>query len=419
MSDFKVSNYAPSFYIGDTTQGISSAVFHDPNFSSFNNRSSVSMITGAPGSGKTFLAMTLCAQAAVAGKMTVVIDPKADFIALKNLEGDLGKVRVLELSEDSRQGIIDPFVICGEDKTEGVILAKEIIKIFTNITDLPFEVIDPILEDVSVQDNANLNSVVDKLLGFDRENNPVQSERVRNIGMMLRTISKMPLARLAFANPYNVPERVSLKEGLTILTMLDLRLPEADQPKEEYSEPNRLSSGLMFLVTDYVHKVMKAKTEGLPKVLIIDEAWAVLQNQAGASVVRSVSRMGRSLNMAMVLITQNAGHVSGFGIENTITTYFAFSTNGQEGNRITEMMGLRDPEEDEPRDFSRMMSDLNNGECLMRDWRQRYATVQISSYKKDWATAFKTNPLDKARAAAEKKEREKKERSERKKVSAR
>lgn len=403
MADFKVSNYAPSFYIGDTTQGIRSAVFYDPNFASFNDMSPVSLITGSPGSGKTFFALTLAAQSAIAGKMTVVIDPKADFIALSNLDKYIDNIRLIALSEKSKRGIIDPFVICGEDKTKGIVLAKELIKIFTNIKDLPFEAIDPILSDVSKKEKPSFTMAVEKFIGFNRSEDPQLATRVRAIGAMLKTISMMPFAKLAFSNPYNVPDRVPMKEGLTIITMLGLELPDADKPKSEYSELDSLASGLMFLVTDYVHKVMQTSSEGIPKLLIIDEAWSVLGNSAGASIVRSVSLLGRSLNMSMVLATQNAAHVSSVGIENTITTFFAFRTNGKEGNRITELMGLRDPDDDEPREFAQMMESFNRGECLMKDFRKRYATVQISAYKKDWVEEFRTNPQEKAKREVQRK----------------
>lgn len=397
MADFKVRNYTPSFYIGDTTQGISSAVFFDPNFASFNNISPVCLITGAPGGGKTFFALTLAAQSAIAGKMTVVIDPKADFISLSNLKKDIDKIHLISLSENSRRGIIDPFVICGEDKTKGVVLAKELIKIFTNIKDLPFEAIDPILSDISKREKPSFTMAVERFIGFNRKEDPQLSTRVRNIGAMLKTISGMPFAKLAFSNPYNVPDRVPMKEGMTIITMLGLELPGAQKPKDEYSELDNLASGLMFLVTDYVHKVMQTASKGIPKLLIIDEAWAVLGNQAGVNIVRSVSLLGRSLGMSMVLATQNAEHIANVGIGNTITTFFAFRTNGKEGNKITELMGLRDPEEEDPRDFSQMMENFEPGECLMKDFRKRYATVKISAYKKDWAEAFETNPEDKAK----------------------
>lgn len=398
MAQFQVKNYAPSFYIGETSQGIESAVFHDPNFASLNNESGVSLITGAPGSGKTFFAQTLCAQSATAGKMVVVIDPKADFISMKNIEYDVGKVTLMQLSKDSRAGIIDPFVICGDNKPQGIVLAKEMIKTLTNVKDLPFEAIDPILSDVSAQENPSFRTVVNELRGFTRQSDPDLSSRVRNIGSSLNTISQMPFAKMMFSNPYNVPDRIPMKEGLTVITMLGLPLPSADKPTDEYTEPNRIAAGIMFLISDYVSSVMLEDTKGTPKLLIIDEAWAVVKNPAGSEVISQVSNMGRSLSMSMVMVTQSAGHIASLeNIENTITTFFAFKANGKEGNNVTELMGLRDPTDENPRDWTGLMQNLGPGECLMKDFRGRYCTVQISQYKMNWTDEFETNPVAKAK----------------------
>lgn len=392
----EVKNYAASFYVGRTTRGIESAVFFDPNFASFNNQSPVTLITGSPGSGKTFFAQTICAQSAISGKMTVVIDPKADFISMLNIEDDVGDVTLIQLSEKSRRGIIDPFVICGEDKGQGITLAKELITVFTGEKNLPIEAIDPICSDVAEMENPCFTLVMEKMRSFNRPGDESFSQRVRGLGVALKTMSRLPYARLAFADPHKVPPRVSMKQGLTVITMLGLDLPNAEMNVEDYSQTNRLASGMMFLIADYVSRVMREETLTVPKLLIIDEAWSVIKNKAGAKVVQDVSLLGRSLNISLVMITQNAGHLTNLDISNAITTFFGFRTNGKEGNKVAALMGLRDsPDADDERDFIDLMNDLDNGECLMKDVRQRFATVQITRYKEDWAKAFETNPLSK------------------------
>src|SRR5699024_5296793 len=110
--------------------------------------------------------------------------------------------------------------------------------------------------------------------------------------------------------------------------------------------------------------------------------------------------LGRSLNISMLLVTQNIKHLSSIDIDNTISTFFAFKTKGEEGNRIAEFMGLREPDSNSPDnpDWTELMSDmLNVGECLMKDVRGRFSTVQITRYNMKWARAFETNPIQRAR----------------------
>lgn len=402
----QIKNFAASFFIGTTTRGIESAVFFDPSFASFNNIAPVTLITGSPGSGKTFFAQTLCAQSALTGKMTVIIDPKADFLSMKNIAKDIGKPTIIQLSKDKgRRGIIDPFVICGEEKEQGVMLCKELIATFTGrrVDELPNEAIDPLCRDVAEKPNACFTLVVEALRGFKDDADPVLDRRVRGIGSELNATMMLPFSQLAFASPYNVPDRVPIRQGLTVITMLGLPLPSSETDASEYTTANRLASGLMYLITDYVSRVLQEDTSGLPKMLIIDEAWSVIKNRAGSEIINSISLLGRSLNMSLVLITQNSRHLKGVDIENAITSFFAFKTNGREGNNVTELMGLRDPYEgDNAEDFIDLMSSLRTGECLMRDVQERFATVQISRYKEDWAKMFETNPIDKQRMQAEK-----------------
>jgi len=45
----------------------------------------------------------------------------------------------------------------------------------------------------------------------------------------------------------------------------------------------------------------------MPKAIFLDEAWAVTSTPEGAKLVPEVSRMGRSRNTALILVSQNAG----------------------------------------------------------------------------------------------------------------
>jgi len=68
-------------------------VFWDSHTPIINNFPPGALITGAPGSGKTNLGLTLAGINTILGKITVILDPKGDFIGVKGIEDQIGKFR--------------------------------------------------------------------------------------------------------------------------------------------------------------------------------------------------------------------------------------------------------------------------------------------------------------------------------------
>ncbi len=383
-------NYSTSMYIGETSQGIPMPVFFDLHTPIFNNKPPGVCITGKPGSGKSYLAMTLTAISAILGKTTIVLDPKGDFISLMNLQQDIGKFNLWNLSDKRRRGLLDPFRM-SKDPGEQLDLAMTVIEMFTGgIDGEQRTALAPIIKDVIQGERPSLGKVVQELRGSNRQ-------AARDLGTSLDLIASLPLAGLCFAPAGANLDSVSIDSGLTVITLLGMDMP-AEGAKDNKS---RLASGILFLLTDFIRRIMKNDETKNPKTLVIDEAWAVLQTPAGAQVVKEVALLGRSKNLAMLLVTQNNSHLEHLDIESTITTRFAFSSTGKDAESLIKDMKLPRGE-----GFEGLITSLSNGECLMQDFNERYSTVQISNWRKDWDLAFRTNPIDKARAERAKKEKE-------------
>lgn len=336
----------------------------------------------------TFLAMTLTCLSAVLGKTTVVLDPKGDFLSLNELKGDIGDVSFWSLRDRKKAGILDPFYMAKTDG-EKLSLVLEVLSLFLGgLSDDKMRVLSPVIKDT-------IEAEVPSLLLL-KENLEISPEsEARNIGTQLDTISKLPFANLCFSPGTSRRSEISIEEGVTVVTMAGLELsPDADSATA--GNKTRLSSAVFFLITDFIKRVMHESSEDSVKTVIIDEAWAVLSTPAGARVIKELALLGRSKNVAMVLITQNTSHLSGIDSANTIATRFAFRTNEKEGVDIVHDMGLP-PEEN----FEKILTGLASGECLMSDWRGRFSTVQISQYNKRWKDAFETNPMEKMKKRRE------------------
>ena len=370
-----------SIFLGATTNGCPQPVFWDSHTPIINNFPPGALITGAPGSGKTNLGLTLAGINTILGKTTVILDPKGDFIGLKGIEDQIGKFRYLDLAR-GKPGILDPFYMASEfsDKVD---LAIQVIDIFTGgLSGDELTALAPIIKDTARDRNPSLQKVVDMLRSSEKP-------EARNLGTHLDLLRELPFAKLCFAPGTSRREPIKINEGLTVFTLVGLQLPQSGTRPSEMKTKEKLASGIMFLLTDFLRRIMEDNTSGNPKPVIIDEAHAVVGNSAGAEVVRSMAKLGRSKYLSLILISQAMADLELLDIKNTISTRFAFRSDRDEATKIIESMNLPSDE-----GFEDIIVDMEVGECLMQDFQGRYSTMKVSQWKKDWADVFSSNPLD-------------------------
>src|SRR5690606_2485858 len=100
-----------------------------------------------------------------------------------------------------------------------------------------------------------------------------------------------------------------------------------------------------------------------PQAICLGEAWALTSPREGAKRVPEVSRMGRSRNTALVLVSQNAGDLLNEQVTNCLSSVFAFrSTERVEVDNVMALLGV-DPSEE----HKAVLRSLGNGECIFRD----------------------------------------------------
>jgi hypothetical protein len=210
----------------------------------------------------------------------------------------------------------------------------------------------------------------------------------------------MPYARLCFAERKRdsaAPmEALNLNSRLTIITLLGLDMPDAKTPKEDYSNRNYLAIAILFLLTSFSRKLMISpapEDKYIPKAIVIDEAWAITSTAQGAKMVLETARMGRSLNTAIVLVSQNAGDFLGEGVTNSVSTKMAF--RAEDHGEITNVLQFF--ELPDTRANREVISRLDTGECLLKDAEQRIARVRIDRWNDKQNIAFETNPVAKRR----------------------
>jgi hypothetical protein len=363
-------------YIGETTGRTRGPVHFDPLRAAQRNLPTAVAITGQPGAGKTHLAELLLYQLALRGAWGLMIDPKDEADGLAGLPG-IGNVRVLRVGAE-QQGLLDPFAVA-EDRARGALLAADVLRLLVP-GDLSAEHEAALLEACRLEADAlwpSLNGVADRLV--------TGSASARQLGETIRTVGRLPLARLCFASFGGQP--LVPDDHLTILQLQGLSVPDAGTPTRDYTLADRLSVAVMYLVTVFAGRLADA-SRSQAKAIVIDEAWALTASRQGRSLVQRLARTGRSKNTALLLVSQNAADFLGPEVQNNFSAKFAFrSTQAEEVGAVCRLLGVEPTAEHE-----RVIRTLGNGECVFSDPDGRVGTVQVDLVLPELAAAFDTTP---------------------------
>lgn len=368
-------------YLGETTSRIREPVFFSPQVALSHNNPPGVLVTGSPGGGKSFLGFTIICQLASQNVWGVYIDPKADARNIDKIK-DIGRVTAFDL-RTGNDGILDPFTLADDVPSQSLMAIQTLTLLLGSLTDKQVEVIYEVVDRViSNEQEPSLDKVVDYLLA-EKRNSTWQA-----LGKRLNLIRQMEFARLAFSKQTS-ELKLRVEDGLTIITMLGIKLPSANTESKDYTVENRLAVSIMYLLTTFTRNLMVKSDKNHPKFVGIDEAWAVTSTTQGAQMIDELLRMGRSMNTNTLLISQNSGEFQARGLMNSIATHFAFKVRDpDEAEMILSALNL----EAENETNKNTLLNLNTGECLMRDNRDRVARVQVERWNQEWSAVFESNP---------------------------
>ena len=387
------TKFGMSTYIGETITGLPYPVFYDPHYPILINNPPVSLITGSPGSGKTFSGLLIASHASALGKIGVILDPKGDFTALKKLEkaGYIGKINIWSVADldgevlEENVGMLDPTAFT-PDTNQNTALTIDVIKsLIGDLTPKQITNLTPIIRDIVEGNSPSFLRVAQKLMSS-------RDDEIRSLGYSLDTLLQTKLAKLIVLNKRIQKKPLVLEEGFIVANLMGLSMPPDTKPSKEWSSAEKISIIIMGLLSQLILDMMGKKAKKIYKTLIIDEAWAIMATESGKSMIRATARLGRSLNLAVILITQSTKHL-GVG-ENSdtntmISVRFAFRNNDDKDN-MTTCKYMRLPEDE---GWEQIIRELETGECLMQDALFNTSIVHIMTNDK-WQKMFNTNPID-------------------------
>jgi RecA/RadA recombinase len=366
-------------YIGETLGRSRSVVHFDPLLAAALNRPTAIAITGEPGGGKTTLALLLIMQLALRGVTVAVIDPKGDAEPLVELLAQRGrKARVLPLGA-AAPGLLDPFSF-GDDLAEKRTMATETLRLLLpRMSEERESAMIQAVASVASRERPSLGKVIRHL---EESADPAS----RNLGAVLRSMSEMRLARLCFAPSGG--QQIDTAGWTTVFTLAGLTLPDTAAGREDYSYEQRLSVALLYLVSQFARRLLNGIDRRLPKAIFLDEAWAITATPQGAKLVPEVSRMGRSRNTALILVSQNAGDLLSEQVTNCLSSVFAFrSSERVETSNVMALLGVEPTEE-----HKAVLRGLGNGECIFRDLDGRAGRIGIDLVSDEVRQWLDTNP---------------------------
>jgi hypothetical protein len=366
-------------YIGETLGRARSVVHFDPLIAAARNRPTAVAITGEPGGGKTTLALLLILQLALRGVTVAVIDPKGDAESLVALLQARGRrARVLPLG-NAAPGLLDPFSF-GDELAERRTMATETLRLLLpRMSEERESAMIQAVGAVASGDQPSLGKVVAHL---ERSTDPASM----NLGAVLRSMSEMRLAKLCFSPSGG--QGIDAAGWTTVFTLAGLTLPDVGLKRDDYSYEQRLSVALLYLVSQFARRLLNGMDRRLPKAIFLDEAWAITSTPQGAKLIPEVSRMGRSRNTALILVSQNAGDLLNEQVTNCISGVFAFrSSERAEVANVMALLGIEPSDE-----HKAALRGLGNGECIFRDLDGRAGRVGIDLISDELRRSLDTNP---------------------------
>jgi hypothetical protein len=208
----------------------------------------------------------------------------------------------------------------------------------------------------------------------------------KNLGAVLHSMSEMRLARLCFSP--TAGQRIDAEGWTTVFTLAGLTLPDASVSRDDFSYEQRLSVALLYLVSQFARRLLNGMDRRMPKAIFLDEAWAITSTPEGAKLVPEVSRMGRSRNTALILVSQNAGDLLSEQVTNCISSVFAFrSSERVEVANVMALLGVEASAEHQA-----VLRGLGNGECIFRDLDGRAGRIGIDLISEEMRRWLDTNP---------------------------
>jgi conjugal transfer ATP-binding protein TraC len=253
-----------------------------------------SVVFAKSGAGKSYGVKLEILRLMMMGTDVIVIDPENEYEALSNTVG--GSYLRLSLNSDRRINPFDlPKPVEGDDVKPGDLLRSAIINLH-GLMKLMLGAINP--EEESILDKALID--VYALKGITMEGldpsiyEPPTMEDLHQVlssmdgaTSLVQRISKYTEG--SYSGIFNKPTNVDLSTGMMVFCIRDLE--------------DALRPIAMYIVLNYIWN--RVRSELKKRVLVIDEAWSMMQHEDSAKFLFGLVKRARKYYLGVTTITQD------------------------------------------------------------------------------------------------------------------
>jgi hypothetical protein len=345
------------------------------------SRTAAVLLAGTFGSGKTVAGETIAFAAERRGSVVVDFDPRPDH-GFHRVPELAGRVEVVELTgADEHRGKLDPLTIGLADLREELAASYYLDLLRDPPASWENQIQRAVRDLVRRGDRGSL-AVIDQLRGFD-------NDAARDAADALEVVSDFGFARLGFGDGRLADDRRAVAPVTTIRTP-GLTLPDPDAARETYTRGERISVATLSLVAANALRLVSGD-RSRHKLVVLDEAWFLLASTQGRALVNRFVRLGRALNVTVLLLTQKLADLGDLSDLVGVCLIFGQDSDA-EASRALDLIGL-DPDD---QGLIALVRSLRQGWCLMRDLDGRVGLMRVDPASTDLLQAFDTTPTEAA-----------------------
>ncbi|MFK0142547.1 ATP-binding protein [Streptomyces murinus] len=221
-------------------------------------------------------------------------------------------------------------------------------------------------------------------------------------GDALAELSRTQLGAPLLGTPHEGASPLRPEPGLWLVQVPGLTMPQAGTKPRDMTMTERVSLALMRgLIAYALNTSARADLRDLPKVVAIPEVHVLTGTDDGRRFIDYIARTGRALDTSLAIDTQDPKSLMGLdGVLEAITTVCAFEQSARSQQEAMAEL-LRLPLTDTTRALLHGVGkdphgDIRHGHCIVRDRRDRVATMQWDMPSRELRDALSTNPKDQA-----------------------
>lgn len=348
---------------------------------------------GRAGRGKTTAMMLALLDAASSGAWVPFLDFKGDCAGAVAVARRFSIPAGVIKADSSFVGAADLFRILPSDEAILQVEAQFDLLIHPSQRARAARFLMPAVTEVSKRENPTSADVVDLLRQHE-------DPEARELGDQLHALAQTPLGLPVLGRPANgEAPKFTTKPGLWLLQFPGLSLPEPTDPPEKWNTVQRASMACFRGFTAWVVNTMKdERLRTLPKLVGLPEVHLITALQEGRSFLTFIARLGRALGGSLAIDTQDPESIAMItGLVEQITTVFGFQQISlAQQVALAGFLGL-DPEDPEVHATIGAINKsddgkIRHGHCIMRDYRDDAATVQIDIPSKEVEDMLSTSP---------------------------